>query len=435
MSDQNSQPLERSNELFKRACLIMPGGVNSPVRAFSSVGGIPRFIAKAKGSKVWDADGNQYIDFVGSWGTAILGHSPHSVVEAIKDQVGRGTSFGAPTEIETLLGEKISSLIPSIEMLRLVSSGTEACMSALRLARAYTGKDKVIKFSGCYHGHSDMMLVQAGSGVATLGIPGSPGVPQEVVGQTLVAPFNDEESVGDLFSKYPNQIAAVIIEPFVGNGGFIRPNPSFLQHLERLCQETQALLIFDEVMTGFRIDLGGAQAYLGIKPDLTTLGKIIGGGLPVGAYGGRKDIMSMIAPSGPVYQAGTLSGNPLAVRAGLETLSTLEAESYHYLHELSARLVKGLQQQADARKIPFSTDHQGGMFGFFFQAGPIKSFEEAQTADLKRFQIFFQKMLEKGIYFAPSPFEAGFLSLAHTADDIDVTIASAAEVFDELVTQ
>ncbi len=422
--------IERSKSLFKEAEAKFPGGVNSPVRAFKAVGGNPLFIEKAQGAYVYDADHNKYIDYVGSWGPAILGHAHPEVVSCIQDVLGKGFSFGAPTELETKLAEKVSALVPSLEMMRFVSSGTEACMSALRLARGFTGRDKIVKFEGCYHGHADMLLVKAGSGVATLGIPGSPGVPQGATKDTLVAPFNDLTATRSLFQEFPDQIAAIIVEPIAGNANFIRPQPEFLKGLRELCDQHGSLLIFDEVMTGFRVNLNCAQGLFGIKPDLTTLGKVIGGGMPMAAYGGRRDIMEHVAPIGPIYQAGTLSGNPLAMACGLKTLELLESKySFTELSQRTKALADGLLHSAQEVGIEFSADSEGGMFGFTFHAAMPTNYTDAAAANLERFNRFFSAMLARGIYLAPSAFEAGFVSVKHTAGDITKTVDLAKEVF------
>jgi glutamate-1-semialdehyde 2,1-aminomutase len=422
--------ISRSRREFKRAQRSIPGGVNSPVRAFGSVGGIPRFIAKAKGARISDIDGNEYIDYVGSWGPMILGHAHPKVLSAVREVMKLGTSFGAPTARETDLAEAIRKALPSIEKLRLVSSGTEATMSALRLARGVTGRPRILKFDGCYHGHSDGLLVGAGSGVATLGIPGSPGVPKAMTDLTIVAPYNDLSATRQAFQQWGEQIAAVIVEPVAGNMGCVPPVPGFLAGLRALCDEFGALLVFDEVMTGFRVARGGAQRLYGIRPDLTTLGKIVGGGLPAAAYGGRRDLMSRIAPEGDIYQAGTLSGNPLAVAAGLTTLRLLEAKGvYERLAETSKILVEGLEGFAWEHGIPFTTANVGGMFGFFFHPGPVESFAQAQQSDAARFRCFFAAMLEFGVYLAPSPYEAAFVSLAHRPRDLDQTLEAARKAF------
>ncbi len=420
----------KSQEIFAAAQTLMPGGVSSPVRAFKSVGGQPIVFDRVKGAYIWDVDGNQYIDYVGTWGPAICGHAHPEVLAALSAALEKGTSFGAPCYLENVLAEMVIDAVPSIEMVRFVNSGTEACMAVLRLMRAYTQRDKVIKFSGCYHGHADMFLVQAGSGVATLGLPDSPGVPKAATSAILTAPYNDLEAVKALFAQNPGEIAGVILEPVVGNSGFIPPLPGFLEGLRELTQENNALLVFDEVMTGFRIAYGGAQAKFQITPDLTTLGKVIGGGLPVGAYGGRREIMELIAPAGPVYQAGTLSGNPLAMTAGIKTLELLQRPgTYEELDRLTSRLMEGLLEVADQVGHAVCGGHISAMFGLFFQPGPVTSYEEAKQSDLDKFSRFHRAMLERGVYLAPSQFEAGFTSLAHTDADIDRTIAMAAEVF------
>lgn len=422
-----------SKKLFTEACEVIPGGVNSPVRAFRSVDGDPVFITRAKGSRLWDADQNQYIDYVGSWGPAIVGHAHPEVLAAISHAAVSGISFGAPTELETKLARAVIAHVPSIEMIRFVSSGTEACMSVLRVARAFTGRSKIVKFEGCYHGHGDMLLVKAGSGAATMGVPDSPGVPQGTALDTLTVPYNDLGATAALFEQYPDEIAALILEPIVGNSGFIRPLPGFLEGLTALCKKFGALVIFDEVMTGFRVGLGGVQKLHGIKPDLTCLGKVIGGGMPLAAYGGRRDIMAKVAPSGPVYQAGTLSGNPVAVSCGLKTLELIEAPSFFKaLSERTAALVQGFKRAAKSSNIPFSADCEGGMFGFFFQEGPVTSFADAKRSDVALFKKFFWGMLDRGVYLAPSAYEAGFVSGAHTDNDIEVTINICHEVMKDL---
>ena len=423
----------KSEEIFADAQKIMPGGVNSPVRAFKSVGGQPIVFDRVKGAYAWDVDGNQYIDYVGSWGPAICGHAHPDVINALKAALDKGTSFGAPCVLENILAEMVIDAVPSIEMVRFVNSGTEACLSVLRLMRAFTGRDKLIKFEGCYHGHGDMFLVKAGSGVATLGLPDSPGVPKAVTSSTLTAPYNDLEAVKQLFNENPGEIAGVILEPIVGNAGFIPPDAGFLEGLRVLTKENGALLVFDEVMTGFRIAYGGVQEKFGVTPDLTTLGKIIGGGLPVGAYGGRRDIMSMVAPAGPMYQAGTLSGNPLAMTAGIKTLELLQKPgTYEYLDKITKKLSQGLLKIAKETGHAACSGQISGMFGLFFTEGPVHNYEDAKKSDLAKFSRFHRGMLERGIYLAPSQFEAGFTSLAHTDEDIDKTLAAAREVMSSL---
>lgn len=423
----------KSEEIFAAAQKLMPGGVSSPVRAFKSVGGQPIVFDHVKGAYIWDVDGNQYIDYVGTWGPAICGHAHPEVLAALKDALDKGTSFGAPCYLENVLAEMVIDAVPSIEMVRFVNSGTEACMGVLRLMRAFTGRDKLIKFEGCYHGHADMFLVKAGSGVATLGLPDSPGVPKSTTANTLTAPYNDLEAVKQLFEENPDQIAGVILEPVVGNAGFIPPDAGFLEGLRLLTQEHGALLVFDEVMTGFRIAYGGAQEKFGITPDLTTLGKIIGGGLPVGAYGGRKDIMQLVAPAGPMYQAGTLSGNPLAMTAGIKTLELLQRPgTYDQLDRITKKLADGMLQVAQETGHVACGGQISGMFGFFFTEGPVHNYEDAKKSDTAKFGRFHRGMLEQGIYLAPSQFEAGFTSLAHTDEDIDRTLEAARVVMANL---
>ena len=421
--------LERSEQEFSRAKTLFPGGVNSPVRAFRSVGGTPRFIQRANGAYLWDVDGNRYVDYVGAWGPAILGHAHPEVVEAVARTAKDGLCFGAPSVGESDLADAIMSAVPSIEKMRLVSSGTEACMAAIRLARAFTGRNKIVKFTGCYHGHADMLLAKAGSGVATFGLPDSAGVPPETTQHTLTVRYNDIQGLQDMFAAHPSQLAGVILEPIIGNSGFIRPTAQFIQAVESLCRASGTLLIYDEVMTGFRVAWGGAQSLHGVKPDLTILGKVVGGGMPLAVYGGKKTIMDKVAPDGPMYQAGTLSGNPVAVQCGLATLKLLKKHSdFRDLRAKTARLMTGLKDAAATHKISFTADYEGGMFGFFFRSDLPGSYEEAQTADKTRFTAFFQGMLTKGVYLAPSMFEAGFMSLAHTDADIDGTVAAAREV-------
>ncbi|KST67859.1 glutamate-1-semialdehyde 2,1-aminomutase [Mastigocoleus testarum] len=423
----------KSQEIFAAAQNLMPGGVSSPVRAFKSVGGQPIVFDRVKGAHIWDVDGNQYVDYVGTWGPAICGHAHPEVIAALHETLDKGTSFGAPCALENVLAQMVIDAVPSIEMVRFVNSGTEACMAVLRLMRAFTKRDKVIKFEGCYHGHADMFLVKAGSGVATLGLPDSPGVPKSVTSNTLTAPYNDLEAVKALFAENRDEIAGVILEPVVGNAGFITPDAGFLEGLREITQENGALLVFDEVMTGFRIAYGGAQEKFGITPDLTTLGKIIGGGLPVGAYGGRRDIMSMVAPAGPMYQAGTLSGNPLAMTAGIKTLELLQKPgTYEYLDQITKKLTDGLLQVARDTGHEVCGGQISGMFGMFFNAGPVHSYDDAKNSDTAKFGRYHRGMLERGIYLAPSQFEAGFTSIAHTEEDIENTLAAARDVMSSL---
>jgi glutamate-1-semialdehyde 2,1-aminomutase len=418
--------LNRSAELFRKAKDLLPGGVDSPVRAFNAVGGQPLFIARGEGPYLYDVDGNRFIDYVLSWGPLILGHAHPVVVKALETAVSLGTSYGAPSPLELELATLVQDFMPNIEMLRFVNSGTEATMTALRLARAFTDRNKIIKFEGCYHGHADLLLVQAGSGVATLGLPDSPGVPPATVEDTLVARYNDLESVADLFQQFPEEIGAVIVEPVAGNMGVVLPNEGFLNGLRNLTRENGALLIFDEVMTGFRVHIGGAQTLYDIQPDLTTLGKVIGGGLPVGAYGGRREIMELIAPSGPVYQAGTLSGNPLAMTAGIATLNALKSPGVWERMETAVDvLTAGIGDAARKAGIPVQQNKVGTMFATFFTETPVVDWNTAKTSDIEFFGRFFQTMLEEGIYIAPSQFEAGFMSTVHDEPTITATIRAA----------
>jgi glutamate-1-semialdehyde 2,1-aminomutase len=420
--------------LFSDASRYIPGGVNSPVRAFRGVGGEPVFVERAQGARIVDADGRSYIDYVGSWGPMILGHADPAVIKAVQERVPLGLSFGAPTAIETQLAQKICELMPSIELVRMVSSGTEATMSAIRLARGFTGRSKIVKFEGCYHGHSDSLLVKAGSGALTLGVPTSPGVPPELAAHTITLAYNDIAQVQQTFNDMGREIACLIVEPIAGNMNCVPPVPGFLEALRSVCDQHGTVLIFDEVMTGFRVALGGAQALYGIKPDLTTLGKIVGGGMPVGAFGGRRDIMEQIAPLGPVYQAGTLSGNPIAMAAGLATLEGICEPGFHqHLAERTTQLIEGLTTAARTVNIPFSANHVCGMFGLFFSdKSVVRYFREVMACDVERFKRFFHGMLAEGVYLAPSAFEAGFVSSAHTAADVDATIAAARKVFAKL---
>jgi glutamate-1-semialdehyde 2,1-aminomutase len=421
---------ERSRELFERSQRVIPGGVNSPVRAFRAVGGTPVFFREGRGSRLFDEDGREYVDYVGSWGPMILGHCDPDVVAAVRDAAGRGLSFGAPTALELEMAELLTKALPSIERVRLVSSGTEAVMSALRLARGFTGRSLIVKFEGCYHGHSDFLLVKAGSGALTFGNPTSAGVPPEMTSKTLVLDYNDVAQVSDAFARFGADIAAVVLEPIAGNMNFVRPGDAFIHALRELCTRHGALLIFDEVMTGFRVGAGGAQGIFGVRPDLTTLGKVIGGGMPVGAFGGRHDVMDKLAPNGPVYQAGTLSGNPVAVAAGLATLRKVLAPGFFdRLGRTTSQLLSGLQQAADSAGVPFSTAGAGGMFGIFFREKAPASFAEVMQSDRERFNRFFHAMLARGVYLAPSAFEAGFVSAAHTAADLEATFAAAREAF------
>ncbi|MCQ8118036.1 glutamate-1-semialdehyde 2,1-aminomutase [Methylomonas rosea] len=423
--------MTQSSELFSQAKQYIPGGVNSPVRSFSGVGGTPVYFDRASGSYVYDSEGKRYVDYVGSWGPMILGHAHPAVIDAVKLSAEKGLSFGAPTEIETLMAQTVCELLPSIEMVRMVSSGTEATMSALRLARGYTGRDKIVKFEGCYHGHSDSLLVKAGSGALTFGVPSSPGVPASVAADTLTLTYNDSDAVRSTFVELGDQIACIIVEPVAGNMNCIPPEPGFLQTLRKVCDQYGSVLIFDEVMTGFRVGLQGAQGLYGIKPDLTTLGKIIGGGLPVGAFGGSRKIMEYLAPLGPVYQAGTLSGCPVAMAAGLKTLELINQQGfYDALTAKTATLLQGMQAAADQAGIAFTTNQVGGMFGLFFSnEKSVSRFSQVMACDVERFKRFFHAMLEKGFYLAPSAFEAGFVSAAHSDEDLRQTVEAAAEVF------
>ena len=427
--------MSRSESLFEQAKQTIPGGVNSPVRAFNGVGGTPLFIDKANGAYIYDADGKAYIDYVGSWGPMILGHNHPSIRQAVHDAVENGLSFGAPTELEVKMAEKVREFIPSIELVRMVSSGTEATMSAIRLARGFTHRDKILKFEGCYHGHADCLLVKAGSGALTLGQPSSPGIPEDFAKHTLTAVYNDLESVKALFSQYPDDIACIIVEPVAGNMNCIPPIEGFLQGLREICDQYGALLIIDEVMTGFRVAKNGAQGHYGVTPDLTTLGKVIGGGMPVGAFGGRKEVMDYIAPTGPVYQAGTLSGNPIAMSAGLAQLEELsKPELYESLANKTKRVAEGLVAAAKKHGFALSVNYVGGMFGYFFtQDDKITKFEQVTQCDIEKFKAFYHGMLNEGIYLAPSAYEAGFLSMAHGDKEIDETIAAAERVFAKMV--
>ena len=423
----------KSDRLFERSQKTIPGGVNSPVRAFRAVGGTPRFIERGEGSRIWDADGREYIDYVGSWGPLVLGHADPEVVEAVRAAAGRGLSFGAPTEAEAELAEMLARLVPGLEMVRMVSSGTEATMSALRLARGVTGRNRIVKFEGCYHGHADSLLVKAGSGALTLGNPSSAGVTAETAAQTLVLDYNDAAALEPVFAEQGHSIACVIVEPVAGNMNLIAPRAEFLQRLRDLCTRHSALLIFDEVMTGFRVGLQGAQGLYGVRADLITLGKVIGGGMPLGAFGGRRDIMERIAPLGPVYQAGTLSGNPLAVAAGLATLRKVQVPGFYERLTASARtLCEGLVSVASRRGVAFSAQSVGGMFGLYFRNTPPETFAEAMQCDTDAFRRFFHAMLERGIYLAPSAYEAGFVSSAHSDGDIAATVSAAEAAFGTL---
>ncbi|WP_321323980.1 glutamate-1-semialdehyde 2,1-aminomutase [Thiomicrorhabdus sp.] len=422
--------MSKSHDLFEAAQKHIPGGVNSPVRAFKGVGGDPVFFKEAKGAYLIDADDRQYIDYVGSWGPAILGHANPEVVKVVQQQAEKGLSFGAPTEIETTMADLVCDLIPSMDMVRMVSSGTEATMTAIRLARGYTGRDKIVKFEGCYHGHSDSLLVKAGSGALTLGVPSSPGVPAALAEETLTLTHNDSDEVRKVFAEIGDQIACIIVEPVAGNMNCIPPEEGFLQTLREVCDESGAVLIFDEVMCGFRVGLQGAQGLYNVQPDLTTYGKVIGGGMPVGAFGGKREVMQHIAPLGPVYQAGTLSGNPLAMAAGLKTLQMIQEDGFfENLTAKTAKLLAGMQAAADENNIPFTTNQVGGMFGFFFtEEKNIRRFAQVAKGDMDRFRAFYHGMLNEGIYLAPSAFEAGFISAKHTDEDVEKTIAAARKV-------
>ncbi|MEW5933283.1 MAG: glutamate-1-semialdehyde 2,1-aminomutase [Bacillota bacterium] len=421
---------ERSQALMEKARTLMPGGVNSPVRSFRGVGGTPFFVDRGEGAYLWDVDGNRYLDYVCSWGPLILGHAHPEVVEALARALERGTSYGAPTALEVELAAMVTEAMPGVEMVRMVNSGTEACMSAIRLARAFTGRPRIIKFAGCYHGHADPLLARAGSGVATLGLPDSPGVPAGTVADTIVLPYNDLDVVNATFAAHGEQVAAVIVEPVAGNMGVVPPAPGFLDGLRELTRKHGALLIFDEVITGFRVAYGGAQALYGVVPDLTCFGKIIGGGLPVGAYGGRRDIMEMVAPAGPVYQAGTLSGNPLAMTAGLATLRVLSRPAtYERLERSGAALEAGLLEAAREAGVPVSCQRVGSLLTLFFREGPVRCWDDAARSDTGRYGRFFHALLERGIYFPPSQFEACFLSLAHGDAELEQTIAAARAAF------
>jgi len=425
--------MDRNKDLFEKSLHTIPGGVNSPVRAFGSVGGTPIFFKKARGSRLWDENDKEYIDYINSWGPMILGHAHPEVIQAVQSVAEDSLSFGAPTARELEMAETIVNLVPSIEQVRLVSSGTEATMSAIRVARGFTGRDTIVKFEGCYHGHADALLVKAGSGALTFGQPSSAGVPEDFAKHTLTLPYNDTDALVELFNKMGSDIACVIIEPVVGNMNLIIPHEEFLKTLRSLCSEHGSILIFDEVMTGFRVSLGGAQELFGILPDMTTLGKVIGGGLPVGAFGGRKDIMQKLAPIGPVYQAGTLSGNPVAVAAGLETLRLIQKENfYEDLAKMTHALVKGLEDASKAFNHAFSARNVGGMFGLYFSEKAPDSFDEVMASDREKFKQFFHHMLDEGIYFGPSAFEAGFVSAAHTQEDIQATLNAAQKAFKKL---
>ena len=425
---------KNSQQLFNEAQEVIPGGVNSPVRAFNSVGGTPLFIKKAQGAYIFDADGKKYVDYVGSWGPIILGHNHPAILEAVIETAQNGLSFRAPTELEITMAEKVREIVPSMERLRMVSSGTEATMSAIRLARGFTGRDKILKFEGCYHGHADSLLVKAGSGMLTMGVPSSPGIPEDVAKHTLTVSFNDIDQVKEIFEKFGNEIACIIVEPVAGNMNCIPPVAGFLEGLRAICDQYKSVLIFDEVMTGFRVALGGAQAHYNILPDLTTLGKVIGGGMPVGAFGGKKEIMDYIAPVGPVYQAGTLSGNPIAMAAGLASLNELcKGNKHQQLSDATEKLAMGLKAAAERNGVSLAINYVGAMFGFFFtEEENITSFAQATACDAEKFNRFFHLMLEEGVYLAPSSFEAGFVSTAHGEDEIAFTLAAADRCFAQL---
>lgn len=427
--------MNKSEQLFEQAQKIIPGGVNSPVRAFNGVGGTPCFIKRAQGAYIYDEDDNAYIDYVGSWGPMILGHNHPAILEAVITTAKNGLSFGAPTEVEITMAEKVRELVPSMESLRMVSSGTEATMSAIRLARGYTGRDKILKFEGCYHGHADALLVKAGSGALTLGVPNSPGIPEDFAKHTLTVSYNNIEQVKEIFAKYVDEIACIIVEPVAGNMNCIPPVEGFLEGLREVCDQYSSVLIFDEVMTGFRVALGGAQAHYNIQPDLTTLGKVIGGGMPVGAFGGKQEIMDYIAPVGPVYQAGTLSGNPIAMAAGLASLTELaQGNKHQQLSSATEKLAMGLKAAAERNGVSLSVNYVGAMFGFFFteDKNPITTYEQATQCDGEMFKRFFHLMLDEGVYLAPSSYETGFLSTAHSDDIIEKTLVAADKCFAQL---
>ncbi|KAL5709405.1 glutamate-1-semialdehyde 2,1-aminomutase [Ranunculus cassubicifolius] len=427
---KNTLNLTRSEEILTEAKGLMPGGVNSPVRAFKAVGGQPIVIDSGKGSRMYDVDGNVYIDYLASWGLTILGHAPDNVIEALTETMKKGMTFGAPNPLENVLAKMVIDALPSVELIRFVNSGTEACMSVLRLSRAFTGRQKVIKFDGCYHGHADPFLVNAGSGIASLGLK---ELSNPAARDTIIAPFNDKEAVKELFETYKGEIACLILEPLVGNSGYVKAQAGFLEFLREITKENGTLLIFDEVKTGFRLSYGGAQKLFGINPDLTTLGKIIGGGLPVGAYGGRKDIMEMVAPAGPMYQAGTLCGNPLAMIAGIKTLERLkEPGTYEFLDEITNKLINGILEAGKRNGHVICGGYVSGMFGFFFTEGPVNNFADAKKSDTKKFARFWNGMIQEGIYLPPTPFEAGFTSVAHTHEDIDITLEAAERVFQQI---